>query len=142
MGFSWAVFAATSLGWFFMLHRNPVMPHKLGHLEAPPLYMKTKNNDGVVMCFVDNCCGYFLALEVAETYLLGLCQNMAWYRVQHKYIWIDTVEYGYTYDEKSTDEQTCRDSVKVYKTGRTRGNADTSRGGSTVQVPEIARPSS
>jgi hypothetical protein len=37
MGFSWAVFAATSLGWFFMLHRNPVMPKISRTLVVPSL---------------------------------------------------------------------------------------------------------
>ena len=124
MGWSWAPYAAQCLGWHFVLHKNPLLPSKLEHLEAPPVYMKTRNNDGLTFLYLDNVHAYLPSLEAGEEFLLAVFRNMAWYNVELKYAWLDGKRYTYTYDKEATTSESCRASVQLVRTGEERQYPD------------------
>ena len=105
MGWSWAPYVAQCLGWHFLLFYNPTFGKKAHEMDSPPMFVETKDQDGLVFLYIDNVHGYFTSREAAVLFIKGVLRNMKYYNVAEKYIYLDGQPLKYSAPEMNDMEE-------------------------------------
>lgn len=105
MGWSWAPYVAQCLGWHFLLFYNPRFGKKAHEMDSPPMFVETKDQDGLVFLYIDNVHGYFTSREAAVLFIKGVLRNMKYYNVAEKYIYLDGQPLKYSAPEMKDMEE-------------------------------------
>lgn len=97
MGWAHSPTCAQSLGWHWICCENPVFAKdEMDKHEACPLYLETKDKEGLVFLVYDNVHGYFLNENTAREFICAVRRNYRYYNVTMKYAYLDGKEIHFT----------------------------------------------